>query len=69
MHLTNACGPQQVRDGPLVRGDQRRRRTAAAAKASSYSVPEAVQGQVFGALKGLLGDTGAQAIEAMLKGA
>jgi membrane protein len=30
---------------------------------------EAVQGQVFGALKGLLGDTGAQAIEAMLKGA
>jgi membrane protein len=30
---------------------------------------EAVQGQVLGTLKGLLGDTGTQAIEAMLKGA
>jgi membrane protein len=30
---------------------------------------EAVQGQVFGTLKGLLGDTGSQAIEAMLRGA
>jgi membrane protein len=30
---------------------------------------EAVRGQVFGTLKGLLGDSGSQAIEAMLKGA
>ena len=30
---------------------------------------EAVQGQVAGAIRGLLGDTGAQAVEAMLKGA
>jgi membrane protein len=30
---------------------------------------EAVQAQVFGALHGLLGDSGTQAIEAMLKGA
>jgi membrane protein len=30
---------------------------------------EAVQGQVTGAIRGLLGDTGAQAVEAMLKGA
>src|SRR5262249_39913194 len=30
---------------------------------------EAVQGQVLGTLKGLVGDTGTQAIEAMLKGA
>jgi membrane protein len=30
---------------------------------------EAVQGQVLRTLKGLLGDTGTQAIEAMLKGA
>jgi membrane protein len=30
---------------------------------------EAVQSQVFGALKGLLGDTGTQAVDAMLKGA
>ena len=31
--------------------------------------PEAVQGEVAGAIRGLLGDTGAQAVEAMLKGA
>jgi membrane protein len=31
--------------------------------------PEAVQAQVFGALHGLFGDSGTQAIEAMLKGA
>lgn len=30
---------------------------------------EAVQGQVTGAIRGLLGDTGAQAVDAMLKGA
>jgi membrane protein len=30
---------------------------------------EAVQGEVAGAIRGLLGDTGAQAVEAMLKGA
>jgi membrane protein len=30
---------------------------------------EAVQGQVFGALRGVLGDTGTQAVDAMLKGA
>jgi membrane protein len=30
---------------------------------------EAVQGEVAGAMRGLLGDTGAQAVEAMLKGA
>src|SRR3954454_13587239 len=30
---------------------------------------EAVQGQVIEALRGLLGDTGSQAVEAMLKGA
>ena len=30
---------------------------------------EAVQGQVLGTLKGMLGDAGTQAIEAMLKGA
>jgi membrane protein len=30
---------------------------------------EAVQGEVSGAIRGLLGDTGAQAVEAMLKGA
>ena len=30
---------------------------------------EAVRGQVFGTLKGLLGDSGSQAIEATLKGA
>jgi hypothetical protein len=42
MHLTNACGPQQVRDGPLVRGDQRRGRTAAAAKAICDEVEDDV---------------------------
>jgi hypothetical protein len=42
MHLTNACGPQQVRDGPLVRDDQRRGRTAAAAKAICDEVEDDV---------------------------
>jgi virulence factor BrkB len=47
--------------GPLI--------LIAAAIAGLVFGAQAVQGQVFGTLKGLLGDTGAQAIEAMLKGA